>query len=68
MKTYLINLFILFLIFTAYYTDFFELFTGKTALFSAIILVLIMLLIGWKIIGNPLAENNGKEKNDDKDK
>lgn len=64
MKTYLINIFILLLILAAYYIDLFSLFTGKKALFLAIALVIIMLAIGWKIIGNPFAE----DKHHDEDK
>lgn len=64
MKTYLKNILILLLILGAYYIDFFNWFTGKGALFSAILLVCVMLVIGWFVIGNPFAE----EKHHDEDK
>lgn len=63
MKTYLINIFILLLILGAYYTDIFSWFATNQALWAAIALVIVMLLIGWKIIGNPFNE----EKDHDKD-
>ncbi len=64
MKTYLINIFILLLILAAYYINFFDWFTGNLALLFAVLLVIIMLAIGWKIIGNPFAE----DKHHDEDK
>ncbi len=64
MKTYFINILILILILLAYYIDFFSWFTGSRALFLAVLLVIIMFVIGWKVIGNPFA----KDKNHDEDK
>ncbi len=64
MKTYLINIFILLLILAAYYIDLFSWFTGSKALFFAILLVIVMLAIGWKVLGNPFAE----DKHHDEDK
>ncbi len=57
MKTYLINIFILLLIYAAYYIDFFGWFTSSKALIFAIFLVIIMLFIGWKVIGSPFDED-----------
>ena len=65
MKTYLVNIFILLLIFAVYYLDFFGWFTGRYALFFAILLVFILLFIGWKVIGNPFTEGNSNENNKD---
>ena len=61
MKTYLINIFILLLILGAYYIDFFGWFTGNKALFASVLLVIVMLIIGWKIIGNPFTEDKDDE-------
>lgn len=64
MKTYLINIFILLLFFVAYSLDFFGWFTGRKPLFFAILLVFVMLIIGWKVIGNPFNEGKNNDKND----
>ncbi len=61
MKNYLINIFILLLILLAYYLDIFELFVGKKALVFSFLLVIVMLLIGVKVLGNPFH----KDKDDD---
>lgn len=56
MKALLINLGII-LAFTAmYYFDFWQLFTFKHAFLYAFGLVIIMLLIGLKIFGNPFGK------------
>lgn len=64
MKTYLINIFILLLILAAYYINFFDWFTGGRALFLAVLLVVLLLAIGWKVLGNPFSE----DKHHDEDK
>lgn len=56
MKAILINIGILLAFFALYYTDFLSLFTFKNALCYAFILVVIMLLIGLKVFGNPFVK------------
>ena len=56
MKSILINLGIFIGLFLMYYFDFWNLFTFHNALFYALGMVVIMLLIGLKVFGNPFGK------------
>lgn len=56
MKTILINLGILLFFAAMYYFDFWALFTFKHASLYAFGLVVVMLLIGLKVFGNPFGK------------
>ncbi len=63
MKNIFINLLIILLLFIAYYIDFFGWFTGKYVFWLALFLVVLLLFIGFKVLGSPFAIN--EDKNDD---
>ncbi len=56
MKTILINLGILLALAAMYYFDFWDLFIFKNAVWYAFGLVIIVLLIGLKVLGNPFGK------------
>lgn len=56
MRAILINLGILLLFAAMYYLDFWDFFSAKSALLYAFGLVIIVLLIGLKIFGNPFGK------------
>jgi len=56
MKTILINLGIIAAIVAMYYLNFWEIFTSKYSLAAALTLVIVMLLIGIKVFGNPFGK------------
>ena len=56
MKAILINVGILLALDAMYYFDFWSLFTFKNAFWYAFGLVIIVLLIGLKVLGNPFGK------------
>lgn len=56
MKAILINVGILLALTAMYYFDFWSLFTFKNAFWYAFGLVIIVLLIGLKVLGNPFGK------------
>lgn len=64
MKTIFINLLVIFLLFVAYYIDFFGWFTGKKMFYFALGLVIVLFFIGCKVFGAPFSGD--KDENDDK--
>lgn len=56
MKAILINLVIILLIAVMYYLDFWTLFSYKYTIWYALGMVIIVLLIGLKVIGNPFGK------------
>lgn len=63
MRAILVNIIIFMAIIGAYYIDFFGWFTSRYAFFGALALVVIVLIIAIKVLGNPFA---GDDDHDDK--
>ena len=56
MKAILINLGIIGALIAMYYLNFWELFTSDYAFIFGLLLVIIMLLVGIKVLGNPFGK------------
>lgn len=63
MKAFLINIGIIIALIFAYYIDFFGWFTSKYAFVGSLLLVIIVLIIALKVLGNPF-----KKEDDDENK
>lgn len=64
MRTFLANLLIVLFVGLIYWLDIFSLFAKRGALAVALVLVLIVFVVGYKVLGNPL---KGKDQENDKD-
>ena len=62
MRAVLINIGIILAIALAYYIDFFGWFTSRYAFWGSLVLVIAVLLVAFKVLGNPWH----KEDDDDK--
>lgn len=61
MRTILINIIIFAAVLAIYYTDFFGFFTSSFAFWGALVLVIVLLLIAVKVLGNPFAGGDNDE-------
>lgn len=61
MKAFLINIGIIIVLILAYYIDFFGWFTSKYAFIGSLVMVVIVLIIALKVLGNPFKKEDGDE-------